>query len=89
MSEREIEEREIDAAYDRGREDGYEAGFGEGHDLGHARGYESGLADGLEEALRRVNAWIRQGELSEPAHSERNGMVLAANLIREPQKRLS
>jgi hypothetical protein len=63
MSDREIEEREIDDAYDRGFE------------------------EGLTEAWRRVNVWIRQGELSEPANSERNGMILAANLILDPQER--
>lgn len=29
-----------------------------------------------------INKYIKSGPLPEPAHSERNGMILAANIIR-------
>lgn len=35
----------------------------------------------LQDAWEAVNALIKKGHLPEPAHSERSGLVLAANAI--------
>lgn len=44
---------------------------------------------GVQEAWIVVNSLIKKGELSEPAHSERNGMVLAANAIFDLKQKAS
>jgi len=36
----------------------------------------------IEECWNGINKYIKQGPLDEPAHSERNGLVMAANIIR-------
>lgn len=45
--------------------------------------YAAGRARGLEQAWEAINRWIKTGPLPEPAASERNGMVLAANAVRD------
>lgn len=44
---------------------------------------DRGYSRGLEAAWDAINRWIKSGPLPEPAHSERNGMVLAANEVRK------
>lgn len=34
-----------------------------------------------EACMAAINAYIKQGELPEPAHSERNGMIITYNLL--------
>lgn len=51
--------------------------------------FDEGFEAGLQEAWKRVNDWIAKGELSGngcDAMAQRNGMVLAANLILQPQE---
>lgn len=36
---------------------------------------------GLQDAWDAINEIITRGELPEPAHSERNGMILASNQV--------
>lgn len=43
---------------------------------------------GLKEAWRRVDEWVVDGPLSDPQRSERNGLILACNLILHPQRKL-
>ena len=63
-------------------------------DEGGMHFYEADLAEKIVAAINaerdacwnEINAHIKQGELPEPAHSERNGLVLACNLILRPNR---
>lgn len=45
------------------------------------RSLDQAYLNGLQDAWAAVNDLIKRGELPEPAHSERNGLVLATNAI--------
>jgi len=42
--------------------------------------------EAAERAWNTVNALIKSGNLEEPYHSERNGLISAANAIRQSQE---
>lgn len=50
-------------------------------DSAEENGYERGYNDAIQQAWDRINNIIKKGMLSEPQHSERNGLILAANEI--------
>lgn len=43
---------------------------------------EDAIAAEREACWQAVNALIKRGDLPEPAHSERNGLIMASNAIR-------